>query len=674
MASSEKAPARGLLARYTAAMARPNRHVIIGTAGHVDHGKTELVKALTGVNTDRLKEEQERGISIELGFAELKLPSGDRVGLIDVPGHERFVKAMVAGAAGMDLGMLIVAADESVMPQTREHLEILQLLELKGGVVVLTKADLADDDTLDVVDAEVEDLVHGTFLEHAPRVRVSAKTGRGLDDLRQALDTVTAKLPPRPSDTYFRLPIDRAFTIAGAGLLVTGTAWSGRVHEGDTVEVLPVGLQARVRGIQVHGEKRQTAFAGERVALNLHGPKNDEVERGMVVATSGMMKPTFMLDVTLRVLPTWERALLNRTRVRIHHGANELFGRVVLLDRDELLPGDSGPAQLRLESPLAAERGDRIVLRQYSPMRTLGGAVVLDAAPSKHKRFRDDVLAAIALREKGGADELVRDAVRRAGVAGLTQNELRAARIVPEEALDEAIEVSVANGSILRCGDAYYDAIRITETVHEVRRIAAEYQKVNPLTWGIGRAELQERLGHRGTKGRFTELLEAVAARSGRDAAPDETAAGEPAIHLRSDAVRVGTPDRQLAAADRATLEKFESLLRAGGASPPTPNDLQTQLGVGPRFSAFVSLLEEAGALVKVGDSLFYHPVALEELDAKLRTYLASHAEMTMTDFKDLTGLSRKFAVPLLEYFDRKGVTARAGDNRRPGPSLVAGN
>ena len=666
-------------------MARPNRHVIIGTAGHVDHGKTELVKALTGINTDRLKEEQERGISIELGFAELKLPSGDRVGLVDVPGHERFVKAMVAGAAGMDLGMLIVAADESVMPQTREHLEILQLLELKGGVVVLTKSDLADDDMLDVVDAEVEDLVRGTFLERAPRVRVSAKTGRGLDELRQALDVVTAKLPPRPSDTYFRLPIDRAFTMAGAGLLVTGTAWSGRVHEGDIVEVLPTGLQARVRSIQVHGEKRATAFAGERVALNLHGPKNDEVERGMVVATSGMMKATFMLDVTLRVLPSWERALVNRTRVRIHHGANELFGRVVLLDRDELLPGDSGPAQLRLESPLAAERGDRIVLRQYSPMRTLGGAVVLDAAPSKHKRFRDDVLQAIALREKGGADDLVCDAVRRAGVAGATQNELRTARIVPEEALDEALEVSVANGTILRCGEAYYDAIRIRETIREVRRIGSEYQKVNPLTWGIGRAELQERLGHRGAKGRFTELLEAAAARSGRDAAPvvtatadagadtpNETAANELAIYLRSDAVRVGTPDRQLAAADRATLERFEALLRTGGASPPTPNELQTQLGVGPRFPAFVSLLEEAGALVKVGDSLFYHRQALDELDAKLRTYLASHAEMTMANFKDLTGLSRKFAVPLLEYFDRRGVTARAGDNRRPGPSLMS--
>jgi selenocysteine-specific elongation factor len=649
-------------------MARPNRHVIIGTAGHVDHGKTELVKALTGVNTDRLKEEQERGISIELGFAELKLPSGDRVGLIDVPGHERFVKAMVAGAAGMDLGMLIVAADESVMPQTREHLDILQLLELKGGVVVLTKADLVDEETLDVVDAEVEDLVRGTFLERAPRVRVSAKAGRGLDELREALDAVTAKLPPRPSDTYFRLPIDRAFTIAGAGLLVTGTAWSGRIHEGDTVDVLPAGLQARVRGIQVHGEKRETAFAGERVALNLHGPKNDEVERGMVVATSGMMKPTFMLDVTLRVLPSWPRALVNRTRVRIHHGANELFGRVVLLDRDELLPGDAGPAQLRLESPLAAERGDRIVLRQYSPMRTLGGAVVLDAAPTKHKRFRDDVLEAIALREKGGADDLVRDAVRRAGIAGVTQNELRTARIVPEEAVDEALEVSIANGAILRCGDAYYDAIRIAATAREVRRIAGEYQKANPLAWGIGRAELQERLAHRGTKGRFTELLEAVAARSG----PNEAGVGELAIHLRSDTVRVGTPDRQLTPADQATLEKFEALLRSGGASPPTPNDLQTQLGAGARFPAFVSLLEEAGALVKVGDSLFYHRAALDELDAGLRTYLASHAEMTMADFKDLTGLSRKFAVPLLEYFDRRGVTARAGDNRRPGPLLTS--
>ena len=644
---------------------RPNRHIIIGTAGHVDHGKTELVKALTGVNTDRLKEEQERGISIELGFAELLLPGGDRVGLVDVPGHEKFVKAMVAGAAGMDLGLLIVAADESVMPQTREHLDILQLLELKGGVVVLTKADLVDDEMLELVEAEVEDLVRGTFLTKAPRVRVSAKTGRGIEDLKRALEQVTATVPARPSDVYFRLPVDRAFSLPGVGLLVTGTAWSGKVHEGDAVELHPSGDAARVRGIQVHGEKRSVAYAGERVALNLHGLKNDAVERGMLVATQGMMHASYMLDVTVRVLPAWGRALANRTRVRVHHGASELMGRVVLLDRDELKPGEAAAAQLRLESPLAADRGDRIVLRQYSPMRTLGGAVVLDANPQKHKRFRDDVLQAIAIRETGGAEDQVQEAVRRAGLAGLSPAEMRTARLVPDAELDAALAALVAGGKVVQYGEAVYDALRVADAARDVQRLAADYQRANPLAWGIGRAELQERLGHKGAKARFAELLDGIA-RLTQDVAD----ATDRAVYLRPDAARVGTPDRQLSAADQALLEQFEKLLHGGGLAPPTPSELQTQLGAGPRFPAFVGLLEERGALVKVSDALFYHPAALADIESKLRGYFAGHDLLSMSDFKDLTSLSRKFAVPLLEWFDRRGFTQRLGDNRRAGPQL----
>ena len=651
---------------------RPNRHVIIGTAGHVDHGKTELIRALTGINTDRLKEEQERGISIELGFAELVLPSGDRAGIVDVPGHERFVKAMVAGAAGMDLGLLIVAADESVMPQTREHLDILQLLELRGGVVVITKCDLADPETLEIVEAEIEDLVRGTFLEGARCVRTSARTGAGLDDLRAALEEATAALPPRPTDTYFRLPVDRVFTLAGVGVLVTGTAWSGRIREGESVMVLPAGIDARVRGVQVHGEKRQEAFAGERVALNLHGPKNTDLERGMIVATPGMLKPSHMLDVKLHVLASWSKPLANRTRVRIHHGAAELFGRVVLLDRDALEPGTSAPAQLRLESRVAADRGDRLVLRQYSPMHTLGGAVVLDPSPPKHKRFRDEVLEAMVLAESGGPEERVHDALRRAALQGATPAELNAARVVAEEDVGPALATLVAAGEAIVLGEAAYDAEEIRKAAAAVRRFASEYQRVNPLAWGIGRAELQERLGHRGSRARFGELLEGLARLStgGQSGAgPAIALEGEP-IHVRADVVRVGSADRQLDPADRAALERLEAQLRDAGFAPPTPAELQTQLGLGARFPAFVGLLEERGAIVRLGDVLLYHRTALEGIEAKLRSFLESHEVMSMGEFKDLTGLSRKYSVPLLEYFDRRGVTARRGDNRVPGPSL----
>ena len=637
---------------------RKNRHIIVGTAGHVDHGKTELVRALTGVNTDRLREEQERGISIELGFAPLRLPSGDWVGLVDVPGHERFVKAMVAGAAGMDLGLLVVAADESVMPQTREHLDIMQLLGLRGGVVVLTKCDLVDDETTDVVDAEVEDLVRGTFLDGARIVRTSTRSGRGLDDLLAALDALTAALPPKPTDTFFRLPVDRVFALAGVGVVVTGTAWSGLVREGDTLEVLPVGLPARVRGLQVHGDKRDSACAGERIAINLHGLKTEDVERGMLLAAPGMLHPSYMLDVQLSLLPAFDRPLPNRTRVRVHHGAAEVFGRVVLLDRDELRPGQAAPVQLRLEQPLAAERGDAMVLRFYSPMRTLGGARVLDAAPAKHKRFRESVLQEMQLKESGDAGDLVFDGIRRAAAEGRTRDELGRARLVPTEALDAEIAALLQSRRVLRVKETLYDAALLASLRAEIARLAAAHQRANPLVWGIGRAELQERLGHRGARARFNELLEFLAAQEG----------ATPPLHLRSDAVRVGAAERELTSADQEALVKLETLLRTAGVSPPTTADLQKEPDFGTRLPAYATVLEERGVLIRVTDALLYHREALAVIAAKLHDFLATHDVMTMADFKDMAGISRKYSVPLLEYFDRKGLTARDGDVRRPGP------
>ncbi|MFQ5600178.1 MAG: selenocysteine-specific translation elongation factor [Candidatus Krumholzibacteriia bacterium] len=642
---------------YTAAVRR-NRHIIVGTAGHVDHGKTELVMALTGVNTDRLREEQERGISIELGFAEMALPGGDRVGLVDVPGHERFVKAMVAGAAGIDLGLLVVAADDGVMPQTREHMEIMVLLGLQAGVVAITKCDLVDEETADIVEAEIEDLVRGTFLEKAEVVRTSARQRRGLDELLRALEDLISQLAARPTETFFRLPVDRAFTLSGVGLVVTGTAWSGQVHEGDTLELLPAGRRTRVRGVQVHAEKRQAAFAGERVALNLHGFKQEDVERGMQVATPGMLRPSYMLDARVFLLSSFDRPLRNRTRVRVHHGAAEVLGRVVLLDRQELEPGQSAPAQLRLEKPLACDRGDRIVLRFYSPMRTLGGAQVLDPAPAKHKRFREDVLTEMQLKDSGGPRDLLQDALRRAGVEGRRAAALREVRVVAEAALGDVLDELLRDALAVRIGDVFYDADAVARLGTDVRRLAAEYQRADPLAWGIGRAELQERLGHRGSRAHFGDLLEHLS-RSSSEAA---------SIHLRPHAVRVGSAQRELAAADRDALEKIEARLREAGAAPPTASELQKEYRVGNRFAAFVSVLEERGSVVKVTESLLYHRRVLEEIDAKLRAFLRSRDVMRMADFKEMTGLSRKYAVPLLEYFDRQGVTARDGDVRRPGP------
>ncbi|HZL86057.1 MAG TPA: selenocysteine-specific translation elongation factor [Candidatus Krumholzibacteria bacterium] len=637
---------------------RKNRHIIVGTAGHVDHGKTELVRVLTGVNTDRLREEQERGISIELGFAPMILPSGECVGLVDVPGHERFIKAMVAGAAGMDLGMLIVAADESIMPQTREHLDIMQLLGLRGGVVVVTKCDLVDEETSAIVDAEIEDLVRGTFLANARIVHTSARTRRGLDELLAALDELTATLPARPTADTFRLPVDRVFALSGVGLVVTGTAWSGTVHEGDTLEVLPPALPARVRGLQVHGEKRDTAYAGERIAINLHGLKSSDVDRGMLVASAGMLQASYMVDAQIFLLPTFARPLANRTRVRVHHGAAEVLGRVVLLDRDALEPGQSAPAQLRLEQPLACERGDAMVLRFYSPMRTLGGARVLDPAPAKHKRFRAAVLEEMQLKESGDAPGLLFEAIRRAGNSGLGRDELLRQRLVPSTAVDDLVAGLLREAKITGIGDAYYAGEVLASTRSEIERLAAAFQKANPLSWGIGRAELQERLGQQGGRGRFNELLDHLASHQGQG----------PAIHLRPDAVRVGSADRELSTPDRHGIEKLEATLRGAGVSPPTVAELQKEAAFGTRLAAYVGVLEERGAIVKVTESLLYHREAFDAISAKLVAFLRTHDVMTMVDFKDMAGISRKYAVPLLEYFDRKGVTTRAGDVRKPGP------
>jgi len=638
-----------------------NRHIIIGTAGHVDHGKTELVKALTGINTDRLREEQARGISIELGFADLQLPSGDRVGLVDVPGHERFVKAMVAGAAGMDLGLLIVAADESVMPQTREHLDIMQMLGMRAGLVVLTKCDLVDEESLEIVDAELDDVLTRTFLENAPRVRTSARTGQGLDALRQALETLTAEVPPRPTDRFFRMPIDRAFALQGVGLVVTGTAWSGRIREGESLELLPPQKPGRVRGLQVHGEKRQEAFAGERVAINIHGFKQGDVQRGMLLATPGVLHPTWMIDARLQLLPSCPRSLQNRSRVRLHHGAAEVFARVVLLDRDALDPGDSAPVQLRLEEPLCAERGDRIVVRFYSPMVTLGGAEVVDPHPKKHKRFRDTVLQEMSLKETGGPADLILDAVQRAAVRGVTLQDLQTTRLVAAEELDAVLDGLRDVSRLETIGGRIYAVECLEQARDEVCRLAQQYQQGNPLAWGIPRAELQERLGWSGSRADFTELLEAL---SRRGAAPQ--------MHLRSDAVRVGSTGRDLSPEDSAALDAMEDALRAGRFAPPTAAELQQTLGIRERFAAYVSVLEEQGRVVRLNDSLLYHPEALQEIEARMRSFLSTHDAMKMGDFKDLTDISRKYAVPLLEYFDRRGVTRREGDVRRAGPQLQA--
>ncbi|MBM4130557.1 selenocysteine-specific translation elongation factor, partial [bacterium] len=405
-------------------MTDPVRHFILGAAGHVDHGKTALVTALTGTNTDRLKEEQERGISIELGFAELDLGDGVHLGVVDMPGHERFVKQMVSGAGGVDLAFLVIAADEGVMPQTIEHLEILDALRVRSGVVVVTKTDMVDADFVGVVREEAADLVKGTFLAGRPIVAVSAHAGTGLDELRAALKREALALPRRAEQGLFRLPVDRVFTMPGAGVVVTGTCWSGAVVEGDKLLVEPGALPVRVREVQVHSRPAARGASGQRLALALHGVKREDVERGLQVVAPRAAAATRRLDVRVDLMKHCRRAVKNRQRLHVHHAGREVLGRIVLLDAAELggeAPGAARTAlaQLHLEDDLVAAHGDRLVLRFYSPLVSVAGGVVLDTAPAQHKRFDDDVLAQLAVLEKGSPEELFLKKLQDAGTAGL---------------------------------------------------------------------------------------------------------------------------------------------------------------------------------------------------------------------------------------------------------------
>ncbi|NLC77525.1 MAG: selenocysteine-specific translation elongation factor, partial [Clostridia bacterium] len=390
-------------------------YIIVGTAGHVDHGKTVLVNALTGVNTDRLKEERERGISIELGFAPLTLPNGQKIGLVDVPGHERFIRQMLAGVGGMDLVMLVIAADEGVMPQTQEHLDIINLLQIKKGLVVVTKKDLVEDDWLELVLEDIRETLRGSVLEESPIIPVSAVTGEGMERLKQALEQLVAETPAKSAAGKVRLPIDRVFSITGFGTVVTGTLWTGTIKVGDTLELQPEGLQVRVRTLQVHGQKVEVAKAGQRVAVNLAGIETGELSRGSTLLTPGTLVPSYRIDLQLHLLAK-APAMENRQRVRIHLGTGEVLGRVVLLDREELSPGDTAFAQLQLEEALVAEKKDRLVIRSYSPMHTIAGGLVIDPAAPRHRRFEEKVLQTLATRLEGTPAELALEALVRVGL------------------------------------------------------------------------------------------------------------------------------------------------------------------------------------------------------------------------------------------------------------------
>ncbi len=629
---------------------------IIGTAGHIDHGKTELIKALTGTDTDRLKEEKERGISIELGFADLVLPGGVTAGVVDVPGHEHFVKNMLAGATGFDLVLLVVAADDGVMPQTVEHLAIVDLLGVERGVVVVTKADLVDEDMLELAREDVREALAGTALEGAEVVVTSSRTGQGLDELRKAILRAAEEVRERDSRGPFRLPVDRVFTIKGIGTVVTGTLWEGSVADGEEAVIQPGGRKVRVRNVQVHGEDVERAYAGQRVALNLPGISRQEVGRGDVIGTPGYLHPTMMLDARLELIAEAPRALKNRARVRFHHGTREVMARVILLGgREELRPGESAYVQFRLESPVTSIYRDRYIVRSYSPTTTIGGGIILDSHPRKHRHHQESVLGALERRERGAAPDLVLLAVEEKGLP-LSFDDLLFRTELPRSELRAALEGLLASGELaVVTGDEprYITPSLLSTFLERLSSLTAEMHAAAPLKAGIEKEALRQRLD----PGMGTDIYEALL----------RGAVSAGILEVEKGRVRVKGKGRDLSEETRRRQEEILAAIRAGGFSPPLFKELMEIFGLDRNtLRDLLGILLEAGEVEQVNPDFFLASGKLAEAEERIRAHLSDHGRLGVADLREMLGASRKYAIPLLEYFDRKRVTRREGDFRLP--------
>lgn len=631
------------------------KNFIIGTAGHIDHGKTELIKALTGVDTDRLKEEKERGISIELGFADLSLPGGITAGIVDVPGHEHFVKNMLAGATGFDMVLLVIAADDGVMPQTVEHLAIVDLLGVEEGVVAITKADLVDEDLLELVKEDVSGVLEGTALREAELVITSIRTGQGLEELKSAISRVAEKVRLRDSEGPFRLPVDRVFTLKGIGTVVTGTLWEGSVADGDEAIIQPAGKRIRVRNAQVHGEDVERALAGQRVALNLPGISREEVERGDVIGSPGHLHPTLMVDGRLHMIKSAGRSLKNRARVRLHHGTREVMARVILLGgREELRPGESAYVQYRLEKPLVALYGDRYILRSYSPVTTIGGGGILDSHPKKHRHHQPAILETLEQREHGLAPDLALLVVRERGLP-LSYRELLTWTEIKESELKPALEGLLSRGELSEIagdGGPLYITPALLDTLRErMTTLTGELHGANPLKAGIEKGALRQRLG----AGMGLEVFEALL-RSAVSAGQLEVEAGK---------VRVKGGGRMLTERDQTEKSGVLEAIREGGFSPPLFKELGERFGLDRgKLRDLVGMLLEEGEIEQVNPDYFLAGGSIEKAEGSIRSFIAEHGRLGVSDVREMLGASRKYAIPLLEYFDHKRVTRRDGDYR----------
>ncbi len=631
------------------------KQIILGTAGHIDHGKTALIKAMTGINTDRLKEEKRRGITIELGFAHLDLPNGQHLGIVDVPGHEKFVKNMVAGATGIDIVAMVIAADEGVMPQTREHMEICTLLGVKHGLVVLTKTDLVDEEWLELVIEDIRDFVQGTFLETAPIVPVSSVTGEGMPEFIKTLDELSAQLPNRPPSSLFRLPVDRVFTMKGFGTVITGTLISGEVQVGDMVMLYPSGITSKVRGIQVHNHSVNKAEAGMRTAVNFQGLEKASVYRGDVLSNPGALKPSYMVDVWLNYLGSNKKPIKNRTRIRFHTGTSEVLGILILLDKDELLPGESAMAQLRIDSPLGLIKDDRFVIRSYSPVRTIGGGNILNPIPQKHKRFRSEIIKGLKRLMDQGPESIISYHVDKSGYQGIVFSDLKIMTGLHEKQLQNIMQDLMSKQTVIlvdRENRIYIHQNSFDRLKQETSTFLGAYHQANPLKTGMPKEELRSKFPGLQLSKFFNLTLNQMI--KDKDIVVEENT-----VRLSSHTVSLGV--------DQANIrERILDAYRKNGLTPPYVKELSNTLNFEQSQAKDVlMLLVDEGMIVKVKEDLYFHAKAVQELQQKIVDFLVSHEEMTTPQFKEMAGVSRKYLIPLIEYFDAQNVTIRIGDIRK---------
>jgi len=633
-------------------------HIIIGTAGHIDHGKTSLVKALTGIDTDRLPEEKQRGMTIDLGYAYLDLDSGQRVSIVDVPGHERFVKNMLAGATSINLVLFVIAADDGIMPQTVEHLEIINLLGIRHGLVALTKKDLVTDEWLAIVQEDIINILKGTSLEDAPIVPVSTVTGEGIETCKTIIKNLIAQIKTRDDARVFRLPIDRSFTISGYGCVVTGPIMGGQISVEDEIEIFPVKKIVRVRGVEVTGERVNTAFAGQRAAINLSGIKSAEIKRGYELSIPGYLQPTNIVDASLRLIKSAKKPLKNRARIRFHINTSEVMGRIILLDREQLNPGEEALCQFLLENLITTEREDRFIIRSYSPSYTIGGGKVLGYNTTRLKRFKEESLKTLKILASGNLSDIVEqvylnNVVRRGERPfALTIDDVSRRVNIHPSIVKGVIEELITKGMLLKFTIDGKNVIVHRDVISSLKEQILDtlkaFHKGNPLKMGTDETHLKTLLGKN-----INPLLVTAALSSLRN---------EKAVKVTDNKLSLANFKIQVSTQDKGIADKIEGLFLKAGFTPPSIEEVCAKYGASSK--SVIPLLIEQKKIIEVEKGLCFHTIILDKLKENIREYIKKQGTISVAQFRDITKTSRKYAVPLLEYFDAIHFTKRTGDVR----------